>query len=73
MGENLIEVEHVSKRFGRATVIEDLSFVVKRGEVVGFLGPNGAGKTTTMRMLTGFFRQRQGKSTSPASICSTSL
>lgn len=60
MGENLIEVEHVSKRFGRATVIEDLSFVVKRGEVVGFLGPNGAGKTTTMRMLTGFFPPTAG-------------
>ncbi len=49
----MIAIERVTKRFGDLTAVDDLSFDVNRGEVVGFLGPNGAGKTTTMRMLTG--------------------
>ncbi len=49
----MISVEGVTKRFGHLTAVDDLTFEVDRGEVVGFLGPNGAGKTTTMRMLTG--------------------
>lgn len=61
MSENLIEVEDVSKYFGRVSAVKDISFTVKRGEVVGFLGPNGAGKTTTMRMLTGFFPPTNGR------------
>lgn len=61
MSENLIEVEDVSKHFGRVSAVKDISFTVKRGEVVGFLGPNGAGKTTTMRMLTGFFPPTAGR------------
>lgn len=50
----MIEVEHVTKRYGGRTAVRDLCFSIEQGEVVGFLGPNGAGKTTTMRMLTCF-------------------
>ncbi len=50
----MITVEHLTKRFGGRTVLDDISFEVKRGEIVGFLGPNGAGKTTTMRILSTF-------------------
>src|SRR5258708_14735667 len=50
----VIALESVSKRYGSQTIIDDLSFTVERGEVVGFLGPNGAGKTTTLRMIAGF-------------------
>lgn len=50
----MIKVTSLTKRFGRTTAIDDLSFEVKRGEIVGFLGPNGAGKTTTMRILSCF-------------------
>ena len=49
----MIEVEHVTKRFGATVAVDDVSFTVRPGEVVGFLGPNGAGKTTTMRVITG--------------------
>jgi ABC-2 type transport system ATP-binding protein len=48
----MIEVESLTKRYGRATAVDGVSFRVERGEVLGFLGPNGAGKTTTMRILT---------------------
>jgi ABC-2 type transport system ATP-binding protein len=50
----LIKVDHVTKTFGPKRAVDDLSFTVERGEVLGFLGPNGAGKSTTMRMITGF-------------------
>jgi ABC-2 type transport system ATP-binding protein len=59
--ESVIEVEHVSKRWGDLEAVSDLSFTVARGEVVGLLGPNGAGKTTTMRMLTGFIPPTDGR------------
>jgi len=49
----MIEVEHLTKRFRRATAVDDLSFSVPRGRITGFLGPNGAGKTTTLRVLLG--------------------
>jgi ABC-2 type transport system ATP-binding protein len=57
----VIEVQHLTKRYGRVTAIEDVSFRVERGEILGFLGPNGAGKTTTMRILTGYMPATDGK------------
>jgi ABC-2 type transport system ATP-binding protein len=57
----VIEVQHVSKRYGRVTAVDDVSFRVERGEILGFLGPNGAGKTTTMRILTGYMPASDGK------------
>jgi ABC-2 type transport system ATP-binding protein len=59
----LIVLESVSKRYGSATIVRDLSFTVARGEIVGFLGPNGAGKTTTMRMIAGFTAATSGRVT----------
>jgi len=50
----MIEARHLTKFFGQKKVVDDLSFTVARGEVLGFLGPNASGKTTTMRMITGF-------------------
>lgn len=50
----LIEIEHLTRRFGAFTAVDDVSFTVEKGEVLGFLGPNGAGKSTTMKMLAGF-------------------
>jgi ABC-2 type transport system ATP-binding protein len=57
----VIEVQHLTKRYGPVTAVEDLSFRVERGEIFGFLGPNGAGKTTTMRILTGYMPATEGK------------
>lgn len=50
----MIEVKHLTKYFGQHKAVDDISFVVRKGEILGFLGPNGAGKSTTMRMITGF-------------------
>ena len=50
----MIEVQHLTKRYGLVTAVDDVSFRAERGEILGFLGPNGAGKTTTMRILTGY-------------------
>lgn len=61
----LIEIAGLTKRFGSFTAVDDVSFNVARGEVLGFLGPNGAGKSTTMRMLAGFMIPTAGR----ASIC----
>ena len=58
---NVIEVQHLTKRFGRVTAVDDVSFRVERGEIFGFLGPNGAGKTTTMRVLTGYMPATAGR------------
>lgn len=56
----LIEIAGLTKRFGGFTAVDDVSFSVARGEVLGFLGPNGAGKSTTMRMLAGFMIPTSG-------------
>ena len=56
----MIKVADVTKRYGPKTAVKNISFEVKRGEIVGFLGPNGAGKTTTMRILTGFLPPTSG-------------
>ena len=57
----MIEVQHLTKRYGPVTAVDDISFSVERGEILGFLGPNGAGKTTTMRVLTGYMPPTDGK------------
>lgn len=59
----MINVERLTKRYPGHTAIEDLSFQVGKGEIVGFLGPNGAGKSTTMRILTGFLPATSGRAT----------
>ncbi|MDP6581397.1 MAG: ABC transporter ATP-binding protein [Vicinamibacterales bacterium] len=56
----MVEVQHVTKRYGSLTAVDDISFRVERGEILGFLGPNGAGKTTTMRILTGYLPATEG-------------
>ncbi len=56
----MIEVRHLSRNFGTVKAIEDVTFDVRKGEIVGFLGPNGAGKTTTMRILTGYIPATSG-------------
>jgi ABC-2 type transport system ATP-binding protein len=56
----LIEVEHLTKSYGQARAVNDISFQVEKGEILGFLGPNGAGKTTTMRVLTGYLPATSG-------------
>ncbi|MCT7952829.1 ABC transporter ATP-binding protein [Ancylothrix sp. C2] len=56
----MIEVEGLSKLYGTTRAIEDVSFTVEKGEILGFLGPNGAGKTTTMRILTGYLPATNG-------------
>ncbi|MFO7598213.1 MAG: ABC transporter ATP-binding protein [Candidatus Desulfacyla sp.] len=56
----MIEVNHLSKYFGETGAVNDISFTVGRGEVLGFLGPNAAGKSTTMRMITGFLTPTSG-------------
>jgi ABC-2 type transport system ATP-binding protein len=58
--DNTIEVEHLAKNYGPLTAVNDISFTVKRGEIVGLLGPNGAGKSTTMRILTGYLPATSG-------------
>jgi len=57
----MIEVQHLTKRYGPFTAVDDVSFRVEKGEIFGFLGPNGAGKTTTMRVLTGYMPATEGK------------
>jgi len=56
----MIDVQHVTKRYGKMTALDDISFSINKGEIVAFLGPNGAGKTTTMRILTGFMPPTMG-------------
>ena len=56
----MIQVQHLIKLFGNFRAVDDITFEVEKGEVLGFLGPNGAGKSTTMRMLTGFFPPTSG-------------
>ncbi len=59
----MIEVQHLTKQYGRVRAVDDVTFRVERGETLGFLGPNGAGKTTTMRILTGYMPATEGKAT----------
>ena len=59
----MIEVQHVTKRYGPVAAVSDVSFRVEAGQILGFLGPNGAGKTTTMRVLTGYLPPTEGTAT----------
>lgn len=59
----MIEVEHLTKKFGDLKAVQDLSFKVEKGKIWGLLGPNAAGKTTTMRILTGYLPATDGKAT----------
>ena len=58
--ETMVRVEGLSKHYGSVKALDDVSFEIKRGEIVGFLGPNGAGKTTTMKILTGYIPATKG-------------
>ena len=69
----MIEVENLTKRYGRHTAVDGISFKVQKGEILGFLGPNGAGKTTTMRILTCYLPAHRGHGARwPASTSSRS-
>ena len=57
----MIQVENITKKYGSFTAVNDISFEIEDGEIVGFLGPNGAGKSTTMNMITGFIEPTSGK------------
>ena len=61
MPETVIDVRHLTKRFGGRAVVADVSMTVNRGEIVGFLGPNGSGKTTTIRMMCGLLTLDEGE------------
>ena len=67
----MIEINGLTKRYRDLVAVNDISFSVAAGEIVGFLGPNGAGKTTTMKMLTGFLPATSGsaRSAPPLSAC----
>ncbi|MCK5379937.1 MAG: ATP-binding cassette domain-containing protein, partial [Candidatus Latescibacteria bacterium] len=56
----MIEVDHITKYYGQTPAVQDVSFRVEKGEILGFLGPNGAGKTTTMRMITCYLPPSEG-------------
>ena len=56
-----IKIENLSKRYGPQKAVDNLSFEVKTGEILGFLGPNGAGKSTTMKMITGYIGIGEGE------------
>jgi ABC-2 type transport system ATP-binding protein len=63
MVETVIHTEHLTKRFGSFTAVDDISFSVRSGEIFGFLGANGAGKTTALKMLTGLLAPTEGSAT----------
>ena len=57
----MIELKNVTKKYGKFKAVDNISFSVKEGEIIGLLGPNGAGKSTTMNMITGFIEQAEGE------------
>ena len=59
----MIELKHVTKRYGAKCAVDDISFTINKGEVLGFLGRNGAGKSTTMNMITGYISASEGQIT----------
>lgn len=58
---NIIEVQNLTKTFGKFTAVNNISFNIKQGEILGFLGPNGAGKTTTIKMINGLLKMTSGQ------------
>ena len=56
----MIEITNVTKKYGNFTAVDDISFTIQNGEIIGFLGPNGAGKSTTMNMITGYIEPTEG-------------
>lgn len=56
----MIEIKNLTKKFGNSVILDDISFSVKKGEILGFLGPNGAGKSTTMKIITSFWTPSKG-------------
>ena len=58
---NVVEIENITKNFGRVRAVDDLSLNVPQGSIYGFIGPNGAGKTTTLRMIMNIFYPDSGK------------
>ena len=82
MTEPLLSVDHMTRRFGGLTAVADLSFEVRRGEILGLIGPNGAGKSTTFNVVSGFYRAAEGRLTfegrditalKPAQVCQLGL
>ncbi len=61
VGESAMKAEHLTKKFGDVTIVDDLNLEIKHGEVFGFLGPNGAGKTTSIKMMTGLLQPTSGR------------
>jgi drug efflux transport system ATP-binding protein len=61
MSENIIEVNDLTKQFGRFVAVNQVNFTIKKGEILGFLGPNGAGKTTTIKMINGLLKISSGQ------------
>ena len=57
----MIEVKNVTKKYGKTVAVDNISFTINEGEIIGLVGPNGAGKSTTMNMLTGFIEQTEGE------------
>ena len=57
----MIEITHLTKKYGRHVAVDDLSLTVEKGKIYGFLGPNGAGKSTTMNMITGYLGATSGE------------
>jgi ABC-2 type transport system ATP-binding protein len=64
-----VEVKGLTKIFGEQKAVDNISFAVNKGEIVGFLGPNGAGKSTTMKIITGYLMQSEGE----AFVCGTNV
>ena len=56
----MIDIKNLTKKFGNNVILDDISFSVKKGEILGFLGPNGAGKSTTMKIITSFWSPTKG-------------